>query len=80
MSNASFYKWRVKYGGMNASNMKSLRPSKKVVKPSRRKELAQRAVTEKGVSIRLSCQTFGISETCYRYQVKLNDDNALIAD
>jgi len=42
--------------------------------------MAQRAVEEKGISIRLSCRTFGISETCYRYQAKLSDDNALIAD
>ena len=25
MSNASFYKWRAKYGGMDASNMKRLK-------------------------------------------------------
>ncbi len=42
--------------------------------------MAQRAVTDKGVSIRLACRAFGISETCYRYQAKLSDDNALIAD
>ena len=42
--------------------------------------MAQRAVTERGVSIRLACRSFGISETCYRYQAKLSDDNALIAD
>ena len=42
--------------------------------------MAQRAVTEQGVPIRLACRAFGISETCYRYQAKLSDDNALIAD
>lgn len=42
--------------------------------------MAQRAVTEQGVSIRLACEAFGISQTCYRYQAKLSDDNALIAD
>ena len=42
--------------------------------------MAQCAVRERGVSIRLSCRAFGISETCYRYQAKLNDDTALIAD
>ena len=51
-----------------------------MVKPSRRKEMAQKAVKERGISIRLACRTFGISETCYRYQAKLSDDNALIAD
>ena len=42
--------------------------------------MAERVVAERGVSIRLACSTFGISETCYRYQAKLSDDNALIAD
>jgi len=28
----------------------------------------------------MSCKAFGLSETCYRYQAKLRDDNALIAD
>ncbi len=43
-------------------------------------ELAQKAVNEKDISIRLSCELFGISETCFRYQPKLNDENAMIAD
>jgi len=51
-----------------------------VVKPSQRKEMAQRAVRDKGMSIRLACRAFAISETCYRYQAKLSGDNALIAD
>ena len=42
--------------------------------------MAQRAVKEKGVSIRFACEAFGISQTCYRYQAKLSSDNALIAD
>jgi putative transposase len=42
--------------------------------------MAQKAVNEKGVSIRLSCAMFSISETCYRYQAKLSDENAEIAD
>ena len=28
----------------------------------------------------LACRAFSISETCYRYQAKLSDDNALIAE
>ncbi len=32
------------------------------------------------VSIALACRTFGISESCYRYEGKLSDENALIAD
>ena len=32
------------------------------------------------LSIRLVCQAFGISETCFRYKALLSDENALIAD
>lgn len=42
--------------------------------------MAKRLVAELGVSIRLACKTFGISETCYRYQAKLSGDNQVIAD
>lgn len=51
-----------------------------MVTPSRRKKLAKKAVINKHVSIRLSCEAFGISEGCYRYQSKLSDENARIAD
>ena len=51
-----------------------------MVRPSQRKEMAQKSVTEKGMSIRLACQSFGISETCYRYQAKLSSENAVIVD
>jgi hypothetical protein len=47
-----------------------------VVKPSCRRQMAQQAVVDHAVSIRLACKAFSISETCYRYQPKLNDDNA----
>ena len=50
------------------------------MKPSRRREMAQKAVADKAVSIRLACCLFGISETCYRYQARLSGENALIAD
>lgn len=50
------------------------------MKPSRWKEMAKRAVARHGVSIRLACSAFSISESCYRYQPKLSDENALIAD
>ncbi len=53
---------------------------KKVVEPSLRRKMAQEAVIEKGLSIRLSCRVYGISETCYRYQAKLSDENCFIAD
>ena len=42
--------------------------------------MAQQAVERFNASIRLVCEIFSISETCYRYQAKLSDDNALIAD
>ena len=51
-----------------------------MVRPSLRKEMAKWAVRYRSVSIALACRTFSISETCYRYQPKLNDENELIAD
>ena len=42
--------------------------------------MARKAVQERDISIRHACQTYGISETCYRYQPILSDENALIAD
>jgi len=50
------------------------------VKPSRLKEVAQEAVNQRGLSVRLACRAVGISETCYRYQPRLNSENAEIAD
>lgn len=38
------------------------------------------AVQSRGVSIRRACADFMVSETCHRYQPKLSDDNAKIAD
>lgn len=34
----------------------------------------------KGISIRQACQAFSISESCYRYEPKLSDENEEIAD
>lgn len=45
-----------------------------------RKLQAKQAVRQRSISIRLACEAFGISETCYRYQAKLDDENAEIAD
>ena len=42
--------------------------------------MARHLVEEKAVSIRFACDVFGISETCYRYQPKLSNENAEIAD
>ena len=41
--------------------------------------MAQKAVTERGVCIRVACQAFGISESCYRYERKLDAENAEVA-
>ncbi len=48
--------------------------------PSRRKEMAIKARERYRASIRLTCEVFSISETCYRYQAKLSSGNAQIAD
>ena len=106
MSNAIFYKWRAKFGGMDASMMSEMKAladenrrlkrmyaemsmqndllkevaRKKVKRPSLRKEMAVKAVLDRGVSIALACRTFSISECCYRYERKLSDENAEIAD
>lgn len=42
--------------------------------------MAKQAASTYGASIRLVCAAFGISETCYRYQPILSDENAEIAD
>ncbi len=46
-----------------------------MVRPSRRCEMARRAVQEKGVSIKMACQAFQVSETCYRYQPLIRCNN-----
>ena len=46
-----------------------------MVRPSRRREMAKRAVETRGVSIELACKAFRISESCYRYQKKLDQEN-----
>lgn len=51
-----------------------------MVKPSHRKEMAIKVVAERGISIRLACDIFGISQTCYRYTRKLSTENAEIAN
>ena len=42
--------------------------------------MAVHAVAQRGVSIALACRTFQISETCDRYERKLGDENAEIAE
>lgn len=51
-----------------------------MVAPSKRRELAHKAVSDKSLSIAKACHLFGISETCYRYQAKLGAENAEIAE
>ena len=67
-SSATFYKWRAKYGGTDASLM------------ARFKELAKQVAACRGLGVRLTCRIYGISEACYRHQPKLSDENAEIAD
>jgi len=42
--------------------------------------MAKIAREKHGVSIRLVCKALSVSETCYRYQPRLSDENAEIAD
>jgi putative transposase len=42
--------------------------------------MAQQAILTFDLSIRVACQAFRISQTCYRYQAKLSDENVQIAD
>lgn len=51
-----------------------------MIRPSQRREMAGTAVTQKGVSVALACRAFCVSETCYRYRPKLNQENERIAD
>ncbi|OBS09704.1 integrase [Acidihalobacter prosperus] len=37
-------------------------------------------MAQRGISIAQACRAFGISQTCYRYQAKLSQENARIAD
>lgn len=51
-----------------------------MVKASERKMMAKEVLVNHAVSISLVCRIFSISETCYRYQSKLNSDNEKIAN
>ena len=44
---------------------------KKITRPFLRREMAETAVTQKGVSVALACRTFCVSEACYRCTPKL---------
>lgn len=51
-----------------------------MVRPSHRCEMPQKAVSECNISIRLACDIFSLSQTCYRYEAKHNEENELIAN
>jgi len=48
-----------------------------IKRPSQRRELAEKAVAQRGVGITLACRSFGVSETCYRYSPQRNADNEI---
>ena len=50
-----------------------------MVRPSRRSEMAKKVVAERDVCIRVACVVFRISETCYRYERKLDAQNDEVA-
>ena len=51
-----------------------------MVRPSRRREMAHKVVSEQGVCIRVACVAFRISESCYRYERKLDAENDEVAN
>ena len=53
--------------------------AKKVVRPSQRREMAKRAVQQFGVSVRLACEMFRLSQACYRYEAKFKTENEAVA-
>jgi putative transposase len=42
--------------------------------------MAQSAVGARQISVRRSCQLFGVSQTCYHYAAKSRDENKVVAD
>ena len=42
--------------------------------------MAKSVTARDGISVRLACRAFAISETCYRYEPKLDRENAEVAD
>jgi hypothetical protein len=42
--------------------------------------MAKKAVTERGACIRVACEAFRISESCYRYERKLDAENDEVAN
>lgn len=42
--------------------------------------MARRAVQDRGLSIRVACQAFRVSQSCFRYEAKTSAENQEIAD
>lgn len=51
-----------------------------MVRPSRRREMAQRAVQDRGVAIRMAYEAFKVRQTCYRYVIKADAENEEFAN
>lgn len=51
-----------------------------MVRPSQRREMAKDAVSHRQLSIRNACKAFSISETCFRYESRLQPENDQIAE
>jgi putative transposase len=49
-------------------------------RPSQRREMAKRAVQAGITYIAHACQTFGVSQACYRYRAKASQESAIISD
>ena len=42
--------------------------------------MAKEVVAQRGITIRLACQVFTVSQSCFRYVPKTDEDNKQIAD
>lgn len=42
--------------------------------------MAKEVVAQRGVTIRLACQVFTVSQSCFRYQAKADEENKRITD
>jgi len=51
-----------------------------MVRPSQRREMARATVESGRTTMRHACTTFGVSQTCYRYQPRKALENEVIAD
>lgn len=49
------------------------------MKPSHRREIARRAVAERGLSTWAACEAFDVSQPCYRYDAQTTAEQEEIA-